>query len=42
MIAENSRTEEVLRQTFKYGNRFMVLLFAWDWATGATGPRPAR
>jgi deazaflavin-dependent oxidoreductase (nitroreductase family) len=38
MIAENSRSEELLRQTFKYGNRFMVLLFRLG--LGNWGNRP--
>ncbi len=39
MAAEISASDERLRQMFKLGNRF---IFGWDWATGATGQRPAR
>jgi deazaflavin-dependent oxidoreductase (nitroreductase family) len=38
MIAENSRSEELLRQMFKVGNRFMVLLFRLG--LGNWGNRP--
>ena len=38
MTAENSQSEQLLRQMFKYGNRFMVLLFRLG--LGNFGNRP--
>ena len=38
MTAENSQSEHLLRQMFKYGNRFMVLLFRLG--LGNWGNRP--
>lgn len=42
MIAENSRSEEWLRQTFKVGNRFMVLLFRLGLGGWGNGPETSQ
>lgn len=42
MISENPRGEELLRQTFKYGNRFMVLLFRLGLGAWGNGPQTSQ
>lgn len=42
MISENPRGEALLRQTFKYGNRFMVLLFRLGLGTWGNGPQTSQ
>lgn len=42
MTIENPRSEQVLRQVFKYGNRFMVLLFRLGLGNWGNGPQTSQ